>query len=133
MTDISKLLADEAEASEAMANVETPMVRNRVKTKEPSQVYSLRIPVDRLEELRQRAEQQHVAPTVLMRRWILDRLDDEAEKGSQLEERRAALKDEYGEEALMVVTQSELVNLISATLSKLASSAAKGRHAKDEG
>lgn len=132
MTDISKILADEAEASEAMANVETPMVRNRVKTKEPSQVYSLRIPVDRLEQLRQRAEQQHVAPTVLMRRWILDRLDDEAERGGRLEERRAALKDEYGEEALLVVTQSELVNLMSATLSKLASAVTKGRHAKDE-
>lgn len=132
MTDISKLLADEAEASEAMANVETQMVRNRVKAKEPSQVYSLRIPVDRLEELRQRAEQQHVAPTVLMRRWILDRLDEEAERGNRLEERRAALKDEHGEEALLVVTQSELMDLISAMLTKLASSATKGRHAKDE-
>ena len=131
MTDIRKLLAEEAEASEEMADVEAPMARNRVKAKEPSQVYSLRIPVDRLEELRQRAEQQHVAPTVLMRRWILDRLDYEAEKGSRLEERRAALKDEH-EDALMVVTESELLDVISAALSKLATAAAKGRHAKSE-
>jgi|GEM_PF-2851857 len=131
MTDISKLLADEATASEAAANVETPMVRNRVKAKEPSQVYSLRIPLDRLQELRERAERQHVAPTVLMRRWILDRLDEEAEKGSRLEERRAAIKDERGEEDLLVVTQAELATLITSVLGKFAT-AAQGRHAKDE-
>ena len=131
MTDVSKLLAEEAAASEAAANVETPMVRNRVKAKEPSQVYSLRIPMDRLQELRRRAEQQHVAPTVLMRRWILDRLEAEAEKGSRLEERRAALRDEHGEEALLVVTQSELANLISSVLGKFAT-AAQGQHLGDE-
>lgn len=127
MTDVSKLLAEEAAASEAAANVETPMVRNRVKAKEPSQVYSLRIPMDRLEELRQRAEQQHVAPTVLMRRWVLDRLDEEAEKGSRLEERRAALRVEHDEEGLLVVTQSELVNLISSVLGKLVTAAQERR------
>lgn len=123
MIDVSKLLAEEAAAAEAAANVETPMVRNRVKAKEPSQVYSLRIPMDRLEELRQRAEQQHVAPSVLMRRWVLDRLDEEAEKGSRLEERRAALRAEHGEEALLVVTESELLSLISSVLGKLVTSA----------
>lgn len=127
MTDVSKLLAEEAAASEAAANVETPMVRNRVKAKEPSQVYSLRIPMDRLEELRQRAEQQHVAPTVLMRRWVLDRLDEEAEKGSRLEERRAALRVEHDDEGLLVVTQSELVNLISSVLGKLVTAAQEVR------
>jgi uncharacterized protein YdiU (UPF0061 family) len=123
MTDVSKLLAEEGAAAEAAANVETPMVRNRVKAKETSQVYSLRIPMDRLAELRQRAEQQHVAPTVLMRRWILDRLDEETEKGSHLEERRAALRAEYGEEALLVVTESELSSLISSVLGKLVAAA----------
>jgi uncharacterized protein YdiU (UPF0061 family) len=120
MTDVSKLLAEEAAAAEAAAHVETPMVRNRVKAKEPSQVYSLRIPMGRLEELRQRAEQQHVAPTVLMRRWILDRLDEEAEKGSRLEERRAAIKEERGEEGLVVLTHSELMAVMASVLGKLA-------------
>jgi uncharacterized protein YdiU (UPF0061 family) len=120
MTDVSKLLAEEAAAAEAAAHVETPMVRNRVKAKEPSQVYSLRIPMARLEELRQRAEQQHVAPTVLMRRWILDRLDEEAEQGSRLEERRAAIKEERGEEGLVVLTQSELMAVMASVLGKLA-------------
>lgn len=131
MTDISKLLADEAAASEAAATVETPMVRNRVKAKEPSQVYSLRIPLGRLQELRERAEQQHVAPTVLMRRWVLDRLDEEAERGSRLEERRAALQDERGEEDLLVLTQAELTTLVTSVLGKLVA-AAQGRPVKDE-
>lgn len=131
MTGISNLLADEAAASEAAAAVETPMVRNRVKAKEPSQVYSLRVPLDRLQELRERAEQQHVAPSVLMRRWVLDRLDEEAERGSQLEERRAALQAERGEENLLVVTQAELTTLITSVLGKLVA-AAQGQHAKDE-
>jgi aryl-alcohol dehydrogenase-like predicted oxidoreductase len=42
-----------------------------------SQVYSLRIPVDRLAELRQVAEADGVEPSALMRQWVLDRLDAE--------------------------------------------------------
>jgi hypothetical protein len=42
-----------------------------------SQVYSLRIPVDRLAELRQVAEADGVEPSALMRQWVLDWLDAE--------------------------------------------------------
>lgn len=42
-----------------------------------SQVYSVRIPVDRLEDLRQLAVARNEAPTALMRRWVLERLDAE--------------------------------------------------------
>jgi hypothetical protein len=43
-----------------------------------SQVYSIRIPVERIEELRQLAIGRGVAPTVLVRRWVLERLDAES-------------------------------------------------------
>lgn len=44
---------------------------------EASQVYSVRIPVDRLEQLRQLADQRGVRPTALLREFVLDRLDRE--------------------------------------------------------
>jgi hypothetical protein len=43
----------------------------------PWQVYGLRIPVDRLAELRHVAEADGVEPSALMRQWVLDRLDAE--------------------------------------------------------
>jgi hypothetical protein len=46
--------------------------------KEPSQVYSVRIPVDRLEQLRRVAEQRHLPPSALLRDWVVQRLDTEA-------------------------------------------------------
>jgi len=44
-------------------------------------VYSLRIPVDRLEQLRRLAAEKHMTPSALMRAWVLERLD--AEDASQ--------------------------------------------------
>lgn len=52
--------------------------------KEPSQVYSVRIPVDRLEQLRRVAERRRVAPSALLREWVVDRLDAEAGSGQVL-------------------------------------------------
>lgn len=43
----------------------------------PSQVYSVRIPVDRLEELRRVAEARGLAPSALLRSWFIERLDRE--------------------------------------------------------
>jgi DNA-binding transcriptional MerR regulator len=42
--------------------------------REPSQVYSVRIPAVRLEELRRLAEERDLPPSALMRDWTLDRL-----------------------------------------------------------
>jgi hypothetical protein len=47
----------------------------------PSQVYSLRIPVDKLELLRQIAAEHNELPSALMRRWILERLETAAPDG----------------------------------------------------
>jgi hypothetical protein len=43
--------------------------------KKPTAVYSVRIPVERIEELRQPAAERGVAPTALMRTWVLTHLD----------------------------------------------------------
>lgn len=75
----AELLAAEAEAAERHRDDEPgPGYRRARPPKEPAQVYSLRIPVDRLEQLRRRAEARHTTPSALMRQWVLERLDDEA-------------------------------------------------------
>lgn len=101
--NIAQLLADEAQAAEAVRDEDVTFVRNRTRTKDPSQVYSLRLPVDRLEELRRIALRDGIAPSALMRRWVLDRLDHEAERTSRIEEK----KDELGREDLVVFAGEE--------------------------
>lgn len=82
---IRDMLAAEAVEAEAIAEAENrgerkpaPGQRARQGAKDPSQVYSVRIPVDRIEQLRSLAAQMDVAPTVLLRRFVLERLDVEA-------------------------------------------------------
>lgn len=43
----------------------------------PAQVYSVRIPVDRLAELKALAESNNLAPSTMIRDWVLERLDSE--------------------------------------------------------
>lgn len=75
--DIAELLRIEAEASEEHRDDVLPYVRHTRPAKDPSQVYSLRIPVHRLEELRLVAVAAGLEPSVLMRQWVLERLDAE--------------------------------------------------------
>jgi len=42
-----------------------------------SQVYSIRVPVERLEQVRLLAKERGVAPTVMLREWVLAQLDAE--------------------------------------------------------
>jgi hypothetical protein len=59
---------------------EAPSARHYVKPrppKDPAQVYSIRIPVDRLEQLRILADRAGKRPTTMMREWVLERLDIE--------------------------------------------------------
>jgi hypothetical protein len=74
MTD---LLAAEAEAAEQFRDEDDlgPTYVPRYPPKDPSQVYSVRIPVGRLEQLRQRAAEEGVATSSLMRKWVIERLD----------------------------------------------------------
>jgi hypothetical protein len=77
---ISEVLRAEAEASEEHRDAPADYVRStRRPRRDPSQVYSLRVPVHRLAELREVADASGVEPSVLMRQWVLDRLDAENE------------------------------------------------------
>lgn len=52
-----------------------------VPPREPSQVYSVRIPVGKLEILRQVAAEWNEAPSALIRRWVLERIEMVAPDG----------------------------------------------------
>ena len=65
--DIGRLLAEEAEAAEGHRDDDVPLVRSRRPAREPAQVYSLRVPVEKLEELRRLAGERHLTPSALMR------------------------------------------------------------------
>jgi hypothetical protein len=74
--DIAELLAAEAEEAERHADEEDhgPSYRRKHPPRDPAQVYSLRIPVAQLEELRQLAAGKGVTPSALMREWVLERM-----------------------------------------------------------
>jgi hypothetical protein len=77
--NIAEVLAEEAEHAEQHRDDDlAPGYRRARAPREPAQVYSLRIPVDRLEQLRELAAERHMTPSALMRAWVLDRLDAEA-------------------------------------------------------
>lgn len=97
VTDIGKLLAEEAEAAEEHRDDDIPLVRSRRPAKEPAQVYSLRIPVEKLAELRRLAEERHLTPSALMRSWVLERLEQESSGESLLAVVRKAVRDELAE------------------------------------
>jgi hypothetical protein len=103
---ISQIVAEEAAASEAARDDDAVYVRNRTTAKDPSQVYSLRIPVARLEELRVIAERQSLPPSALMRRWVLERLDQEIERAGLEAEKRHELADQEAE--LHVLSSKQL-------------------------
>lgn len=49
-----------------------------------SQVYSIRVPVERLEQVRRLAKERGVAPTVMLREWVLAQLDSETGAGPRV-------------------------------------------------
>lgn len=112
-TDLQRRLAEEAEASEAGRELDAVYHRNTQPAKEPSQVYSLRLPVERIGEIRALATQSATQPTTLIRRWVLERLDEELagrgrDESARLAQRRAA---EEGDE-VYVMTRSELHTIV---------------------
>jgi hypothetical protein len=74
--DLAELLEAEAEEAERRAENEDhgPSYRRKHPPRDPAQVYSLRIPVDQIEELRQLASDKGVTPSALMREWVLERI-----------------------------------------------------------
>src|SRR5262249_9109909 len=79
---IGEVLAREATQAEMRAEAEergevapTPGHHGRQPASDPSQVYTVRIPVSRLRELRAIAAELGEPPATLIRRWVLERLD----------------------------------------------------------
>jgi hypothetical protein len=68
-------IAAAVEDAEATADEDLEWTRHREPAKSPTAVYSVRIPVDRIDELRQLAAERGVQPTGLIRTWVLAQLD----------------------------------------------------------
>ncbi|MGH3545399.1 MAG: hypothetical protein ACRDPW_05690 [Mycobacteriales bacterium] len=77
MTDIdptlSRKLAEETEYAEAARDAVLPY--RRKSTVGGQSVYGLRLPKDRIEQLRRLAAARGVEPSVLARQWVIDGLD----------------------------------------------------------
>jgi hypothetical protein len=80
---IRELLEREAAEAEALAGAEDrgevsapPGQRGNRKASDPSQVYPVRIPVARINELREVAEKLDIPPTTLIRQWVIRCLDE---------------------------------------------------------
>jgi hypothetical protein len=75
--NIADVLAAEAEAADHLRDADElgRTYAPKHPPRDPSQVYSVRIPVARLEQLRQRAAAEGLAPSALMRQWVIEQLD----------------------------------------------------------
>ena len=75
-----EILAEAAEDSEAGRDLPAGYVRARGAPKEASRVYSLRVPEKLLEQLRELAAAEGVEPSSLMRRWVVERIEEEQDR-----------------------------------------------------
>jgi len=73
--DVAARIAAAVADVDADPDVEPRWVRHREPSKSPTAVYSVRIPVERIEELRELAASRAVQPTALIRAWVLAHLD----------------------------------------------------------
>ena len=71
-----------------------PMFRSKRSSVDPSQVYSVRMPVGKLEQLRQLAVKAEMNPSSLMRQWILERLEEEGSGGRDEKRLRRIIREE---------------------------------------
>lgn len=94
MSSIRDKLAEEAAQAEVHRD-EPPgrMYRARTAARGANHVYTVRMPADRLAELRAVAERSGEQPSTLMRRWVLERLDDERAHEPDLDDVRRTLTD----------------------------------------
>jgi hypothetical protein len=77
--ELATILREEAELAEKEVDSDTDVwVPTRRRAKDPSMVYSVRIPVARVEELRRVAAGAGMDPSAMVRQWVLERLDAEA-------------------------------------------------------
>ena len=84
---LADLLASEAERFEQSNSEPRRRERRYVRARPPeapAQVYSVRIPVDRLEDLRRMAERGGMQPSSMLREWILERLEREKSRAADI-------------------------------------------------
>lgn len=79
---VRDMLAREAAEAEQRADAEergeitpAPGQRGRRRAADPSQVYTVRIPVSQLRKLREAADSLSMQPSALIRQWVIERLD----------------------------------------------------------
>lgn len=92
--DLATTLREEAALAEKEFDSDDDVwVRSRRPPKSPSMVYSVRIPVSRVEELRQVAADAGLDPSAMVRQWVLERLDSElSDEGRAVEQMKGALE-----------------------------------------
>ncbi|MGH3544851.1 MAG: hypothetical protein ACRDPW_02835 [Mycobacteriales bacterium] len=71
--EIRTMLENEVAQAEARRD-ETPGTMFRARAAAPSNVYTLRMPADRLAELQEMAAEKHEQPSALARQWVMERL-----------------------------------------------------------
>jgi hypothetical protein len=75
-SDLHSKLAAEAEHAEATRDADLPYQRHH--SSGGQSVYGIRLPAERITQLRQLAEARGVEPSVLARAWVIEHLDAEA-------------------------------------------------------
>jgi aryl-alcohol dehydrogenase-like predicted oxidoreductase len=78
-------IAAEAEHTEATRDMELSYERRR--TAGGSRVYGLRLPVERIEQLRRVAQTRGMDPSTLARQWVIAQLDEAEQSGNTARER----------------------------------------------
>ncbi len=73
-----------ADAIERGAATAPKAYRNRTVSRDAAQVYSVRIPVQQLEQLRAAADARGVTPSALVRTWVVERLEAESRQPTRL-------------------------------------------------
>jgi len=84
--DLAATLREEAERAELEEDTDEDVWVPRKAPRQPSMVYSIRIPVGRVEELRRVAAAAGLNPSAMVRQWVLERLDAEQWQGSEEED-----------------------------------------------
>ena len=84
--DLAATLREEAKLAELEEDTDEDVWVPRKGPRRPSMVYSIRIPVGRVEELRQVAAAAGLDPSAMVRQWVLERLDSEQSQGSEEED-----------------------------------------------
>ena len=93
MSNLRDTLATEAADAEARQDEPPGRMQRTRERGGANHVYTVRMPADRLAELRAVAEQSGEQPSALMRQWVLERLDEERKSQPELADIRRTLTD----------------------------------------